>query len=69
MDHRTPVSSRQAKVRWLRANQLLWKGFSPEDRQNWSHIIKLMKADGLVAATTYTFHVNLPSLIADAHSL
>ena len=69
MDHRTPVSSRQAKIRWLRANHLLWEEFSPEDRQNWSHIIKLMKADGLVAASTYTFDVNLPSLIADAHSL
>lgn len=69
MDHRTPLSSRPAKVRWLRANQLLWEGFLPDDRQNWRDIIKLMKADGLVAQTTYPFDVNLPSLIADAHSL
>jgi hypothetical protein len=48
---------------------VLWEGFSPDDRQNWREIIKLMKAAGLVAQTTYSFDVNLPSLIADAHSL
>ncbi len=68
MDHRTPVSSRKAKVRWLRAHHLLWEGFLPDDHQNWRDIIKLMKADGLIAHSTYPFDVNLPSLIADAHS-
>lgn len=68
MDHKTAVSSRVAKVRWLRANRVLWEGFLPDDRQNWSDIVKLMKADGLIALSTYPLDVNLPSLIADAHS-
>ena len=67
MDHKTAVSSRVAKVRWLRANRVLWEGFLPDDRQNWSDIVKLMKADGLIALSTYPLDVNLPSLIADAH--
>jgi hypothetical protein len=68
IDHRTPVSSRQAKIRWLRAHHLLWEGFLADDRQNWRFIIELMKADGLIAYSTYPFDVNLPSLIADVHS-
>lgn len=68
MDHKTAVSSRAAKVRWLRSHRVLWEGFLPDDRQNWREIIGLMKADGLVAPSTYPLDVNLPSLIADAHS-
>ena len=67
MNKRTPVATRGAKVRWLRARHLLWEGFLPDDHQNWAEIVKLMKADGLVAVTTYPLDVNLPSLIADAH--
>ena len=68
MDNRKPISSRIAKIRWLRAHHLLWKGFVPDDRQNWRDIINLMKADGLIAYTTYPLDVNLPRLIADALS-
>lgn len=67
MDHRTAVSSRATKVRWLQSHRVLWEGSLPDDHQNWREIIKLMKADGLIAHSTYTFDVNLPSLIADAH--
>ena len=69
MDQRTALSSRAAKLRWLQTHRVLWESFLPDDRQKWRDIIKLMKADGLVAQTTYPFDVNLPSLIADAHSL
>jgi hypothetical protein len=68
MDQRIPVSSREAKVRWLQAHHQLWEDFLPDDRQNWRDIIELMKADGLIARSTYPFDVNLPSLIADAHT-
>ncbi len=68
MDHKTPVSSRGAKVRWLLAHRVLWEGFLPDDRQNWRDIVKLMKADGLIAQSTYALDVGLPSLITDAHS-
>ncbi len=68
-DQRTALSSRAAKLRWLETHRVLWEGFLPDDRQTWRNIIKLMKADGLVAQTTYPFDVNLPSLIADAHGL
>ena len=67
MDRRTPISSRGAKIRWLLAHQSLWECFNPEDRQNWRDIIRLMKAEGLIANSTYALDVNLPSLIADAH--
>lgn len=67
MDHRTPVSSREAKIVWLMAHQSLWDGISPDNDQNWRRIIRLMKCDGLVALTTYPLDVNVPSLIADAH--
>jgi hypothetical protein len=67
MDQRTALSSRAAKLRWLQTHRVLWEGLPPDDRQNWRAIIKLMKADGLVAQTTYAFDVNLPSLIADAY--
>ena len=67
MDHRTPISSRRAKILWLLAHQSLWEGFIPDNLQKWREIIKLMKADGMVAHTTYPMDVNLPSLIADAH--
>jgi len=66
MDHKTPLSTRIAKVRWLKSNELLWKGFSAEDLKLWSAIIKQMKAEGLVAQSTYAFDVNLPSLISEA---
>ena len=68
MDHRTPLSSREAKIRWLRIHHVLWEGFLPDDRENWRDIIMLMKADGLIAHNTYALDVNLPSLIADAHA-
>jgi hypothetical protein len=68
MNKRTPISSRGAKVRWLRVHRVLWEGFLPDDRQNWRDIVKLMKADGLIAQNTYPLDVGLPSLIADAHS-
>jgi hypothetical protein len=68
MDRRTPISSREAKIRWLLAHQSLWEGFNPNDRQNWRDIIRLMKADGLIANSTYALDVGLLSLIADAHS-
>ena len=67
MDHRTAVSSRGAKVRWLRAHRGLWEGFLPNDRQTWRDIVKLMKADGLIAQSTHALDVSLPSLIADAN--
>jgi hypothetical protein len=67
MNKRTPVSSRGAKVRWLRAHRVLWEGFLPDDRQAWLNIVKLMKADGLIAQSTYALDVSIPSLIADAH--
>ena len=67
MDHRTPISSREAKILWLLAHPALWEGLSPEDDQNWRQIIKLMKLDGLIALTTYPLDVNVPSLIGDAH--
>ena len=66
MDHRTPISSREAKILWLLAHQSLWEGFSPDNDQNWRHLIKLMKFDGLIARSTYPLDVNVPSLIADA---
>jgi hypothetical protein len=68
MNKRTPISSRGAKVRWLQAHRVLWEGFLPDDRQNWRDIVKLMKADGLIAHSTYPLDVSLPSLIADVHS-
>ena len=68
MDHRTPLSSRTTKVLWLLAHQSLWQGFMPDNHKNWRDIIKLMKAEGLIAASTYPMDVNLPSLIAEAHS-
>ena len=68
INKRTPVATRGAKVCWLRAHQLLWEVFLPDDHQNWAEIVKLMKADGLVALTTYPLDVNLPSLMADAYS-
>ena len=68
MEHRRPISSRGAKIRWLRAHHLLWEGFVPDDRQNWREIIDLMKAEGLIAHSTYPLDVNLPSLIAEALS-
>jgi hypothetical protein len=67
MNKRTPISSRPAKIRWLQAHRLLWEGFLPDDRRNWSDIVKLMKADGLIALSTYPLDVNLPSLISEAH--
>lgn len=67
MDRRTPISSREAKILWLQTHQSLWDGFSPDNDENWRHIIKLMKIDGLIASTTYPLDVNVPSLIADAH--
>lgn len=67
MNHRTPLSSRTAKVRWLQAHRLLC--VLPDDRQSRRAIIKLMKADGLISHTTSPFDINLPSLIAEAHSL
>jgi hypothetical protein len=67
MDQRTPVSSREAKIRWLLANKSQWEGFHSDNHQTWRKIIKLMKADGLVARSTYPLDVNLPSLIAAAH--
>ena len=68
MDRRTPISSREAKIRWLRTHQSLWQRFNPDDRQNWRDLIRLMKADGLIANSTYALDVGLLSLIADAHS-
>ena len=68
MNKRTPISSRLAKVRWLRAHRVLWEGFLPDNHQNWRDIVKLMKADGLIAQKTYALDVGVPSLIADAHS-
>lgn len=65
---RTPIASRGAKIRWLRDHRALWEGFPPDDRQNWRQIVKLMKADGLIALNTYPLDVNLPSLLADVHS-
>jgi transglutaminase/protease-like cytokinesis protein 3 len=69
MDNRTPHSSRIAKVRWLRSHEWLWKNFSADDRQVWSDIIKEMKAEGLIAQTTYAFDVNLASLISEAQKV
>lgn len=69
MSKRTPISSRPAKIRWLQAHRGLWVGFAPDDRQNWSDIVKLMKADGLIALNTYPLDVSLPSLIAEAHGI
>ena len=66
MDHKTPLSTRTAKVSWLKSHELLWRDFSAEDLKLWSAIIKQMKAEGLVAQTTYVFDVNLPSLISEA---
>jgi hypothetical protein len=68
MNKRTPISSRGAKVRWLQAHRVLWEGFLPDNRENWRDIVNLMKADGLIALSTYALDVNLPSLIDDAHS-
>ena len=68
MNKRTPISSRGAKLRWLRNHRGLWEGFTPDDHQNWREIVKLMKADGLIALNTYALDVNIPSLIADVHS-
>jgi hypothetical protein len=68
MNKRTPISSRGAKLRWLRDHRVLWEGFTPDDHQNWREIVKLMKADGLIALNTYALDVNIPSLIADVHS-
>jgi hypothetical protein len=67
MNQRNRCSSRATKVRWLVAHQSLWAGFLPDNHQNWRDIINLMKAEGLVAPTTYPLDVNLPSLIAEAH--
>jgi len=67
LNKRTPVSSRPDKIRWLQSHRVLWEGFPPDDRQNWRDIVKLMKADGLIAPNTYALDVGLPSLIADAH--
>ena len=67
MDHRTPISSREAKISWLLSHQLLWVGSEPDNDRNWREIIKLMKVDGLIAHTTYPLDVNVPSLIAEAH--
>ena len=64
--HQRSASTREAKVRWLQSHGSLWENRLHDDRQNWRDIIKLMKADGLVAPTTYPFDVNLPSLIAEA---
>lgn len=69
MDQRTARSSRAAKLRWLQTHRVLWEDFPPDDPQNWREIIRLMKIEGLVATTTYALDVNLPSLIAEAHSL
>src|ERR1700681_3156621 len=69
MNKRTPISSRGAKVRWLQAHRVLWQDFLPDDQQNWRDIVRLMKADGLIAQNTYALDVSLPSLIADAHGL
>ena len=68
MDHRTPISSREAKIAWLLDHPSLWEGFKPDNDQNWREIIKLMKLDGLIALTTYPLDVNVPSLIAEAQS-
>jgi hypothetical protein len=68
MNKRTPISTRGAKLRWLRAHRVLWEDYSPDDRRNWHDIVRLMKADGLIALSTYALDVNLPSLIADVHS-
>lgn len=66
MDHKTPISSRDTKIRWLLSHQLLWLGFAPDNDRNWREIIKRMKLDGLVARTTYPLDINVPSLIAEA---
>jgi hypothetical protein len=65
MSKRTPIASRGAKIRWLQDHRALWQDFPPDDRQNWRHIVKLMKADGLIALNTYPLDVNVPSLIAE----
>jgi hypothetical protein len=67
MNKRTPISSRGAKIRWLRDHRVLWEGFPPDDRENWRDIVRLMKADGLIALNTYALDVNVPSLIAEVH--
>lgn len=66
MEHHRSTSTREAKVRWLKTHSHLWENSPPDDRQNWRDIIKLMKAEGLVAPTTYPFDVNVPSLIEEA---
>jgi len=66
MRHRTPISSRGAKIVWLLAHPTLWESSKPEDDRNWRQIISLMKLDGLIAHTTYPLDVNIPSLIAAA---
>jgi hypothetical protein len=68
MSKRTPIASRGAKIRWLQDHRVLWEGFPPDDRQNWRQIVKLMKADGLIALNTYPLDVNVPSLIAEVRS-
>jgi len=68
MNKRTPISSRGAKITWLRDHRVLWEGYRPDDRRNWHDIVRLMKADGLIALNTYALDVNLPSLIADVHT-
>ena len=66
MEHQRSASTREAKVRWLKTHCYLWENSPSDDRQNWRDIIKLMKAEGLVAPTTYPFDVNVPSLIEEA---
>lgn len=66
MDHKTPVSSREAKISWLLCHQLLWAGSEPDNDRNWREIIRQMKVDGLIAPSTYPLDVNVPSLIAAA---
>lgn len=66
MNHKTPISSREAKISWLLSHQVLWVSSEPDNDRNWREIIRLMKVDGLIAQTTYPLDVNVPSLIAEA---
>jgi hypothetical protein len=67
--NKTKISSRAAKVEFLRANTQLWQGTALDgghDKEAQRKVVAAMKAASLISPSTYASDVHLDSLIAEA---
>jgi len=55
------------KVRWMLMHRELWN--TADGSYDWREIVKHMKADGLVAATTDPMHIPVDSYVAEARRM